>query len=47
MTWLLKAIFRKLAQTQKALDFIAQQNWKTDEVLLVGHSAGAHLEHYV
>ncbi|MDB0280963.1 alpha/beta hydrolase [Acinetobacter seifertii] len=32
-----------VAQTQKALDFIAQQNWKTDEVLLVGHSAGAHL----
>jgi len=32
-----------VAQTQKALDFIAQQNWITDEVLLVGHSAGAHL----
>lgn len=32
-----------VAQTQKALDFIAQQNWKTDKVLLVGHSAGAHL----
>lgn len=36
-------ISQMVAQTQKALDFIAQQNWKTDEVLLVGHSAGAHL----
>ncbi|HEM6661986.1 TPA: alpha/beta hydrolase, partial [Acinetobacter baumannii] len=32
-----------VAQTQQALDFIAEQNWKTDEVVLVGHSAGAHL----
>ncbi|MDC4278544.1 alpha/beta hydrolase [Acinetobacter baumannii] len=32
-----------VAQTQQALDFIAEQNWKTGEVVLVGHSAGAHL----
>jgi acetyl esterase/lipase len=27
----------------QALDFIREQGWKTDEVVLVGHSAGAHL----
>lgn len=30
-------------QIQQGLDFIAQQDWLTNEVLVVGHSAGAHL----
>ena len=30
-------------QIQKALDFIQQQTWCTEHVVLVGHSAGAHL----
>ncbi|ENU21710.1 hypothetical protein F993_03631 [Acinetobacter proteolyticus] len=30
-------------QIQKALDFIQQQAWSTQEIMLVGHSAGAHL----
>lgn len=32
-----------VAQVHQALDFIAEQEWITDEVVLVGHSAGAHL----
>jgi acetyl esterase/lipase len=32
-----------VVQIGNALDFIAEQDWKTREVLLVGHSAGAHL----
>ncbi len=36
-------ISEMIMQIQKALDFIAKQNWKTNEVQLVGHSAGAHL----
>ncbi|QXA08711.1 alpha/beta hydrolase [Acinetobacter pittii] len=31
------------SQVNQALDFIREQNWRTDEVILVGHSAGAHL----
>ncbi|MFW1922300.1 alpha/beta hydrolase [Acinetobacter geminorum] len=31
------------SQVNQALDFIREQDWKTDEVVLVGHSAGAHL----
>ena len=30
-------------QIQQALDFIQQQAWSTQEMMLVGHSAGAHL----
>ena len=30
-------------QIQHALDFIEQQIWRTKHVILVGHSAGAHL----
>lgn len=30
-------------QIQQALDFIQKQSWMTKEILLVGHSAGAHL----
>ncbi|TDI12706.1 alpha/beta hydrolase, partial [Acinetobacter baumannii] len=29
-----------VAQAQQALDFIAKQNWKIGEVVVVGHSAG-------
>lgn len=32
-----------VAQVKQALDFIQQQPWITQHVLLVGHSAGAHL----
>lgn len=31
------------SQINQALDFIREQDWKTNEVVLVGHSAGAHL----
>ncbi|WP_336168387.1 alpha/beta hydrolase [Acinetobacter sp. 161(2023)] len=31
------------SQVLQALDFIREQYWRTDEVILVGHSAGAHL----
>ncbi|MCU7695841.1 alpha/beta hydrolase [Acinetobacter sp. AYS6] len=31
------------SQVYQALDFIREQHWRTDEVVLVGHSAGAHL----
>ncbi|MFY5897331.1 alpha/beta hydrolase [Acinetobacter pittii] len=31
------------SQVNQALDFIREQDWRTDEVVLVGHSAGAHL----
>lgn len=31
------------SQINQALDFIREQDWRTDEVVLVGHSAGAHL----
>lgn len=30
-------------QVKQALDFIQQQPWITEELILVGHSAGAHL----
>ena len=30
-------------QVKQALDFIVQQDWMTEELILVGHSAGAHL----
>lgn len=32
-----------VSQVNQALDFIREQDWKTNEVVLVGHSAGAHL----
>lgn len=32
-----------VSQVNQALDFIREQDWRTDEMLLVGHSAGAHL----
>jgi len=32
-----------VTQVHQALDFIGEQEWITDEVMLVGHSAGAHL----
>ena len=32
-----------VTQVYQAFDFIAGQDWITDEVVLVGHSAGAHL----
>jgi len=32
-----------VSQVNQALDFIREQNWRTEEVVLVGHSAGAHL----
>ncbi|NUG52391.1 alpha/beta hydrolase, partial [Acinetobacter lactucae] len=32
-----------VSQVNQALDFIREQDWRTDEVVLVGHSAGAHL----
>lgn len=31
------------SQVNQALNFIREQDWKTDEVVLIGHSAGAHL----
>ncbi|USP41906.1 alpha/beta hydrolase [Acinetobacter sp. XS-4] len=31
------------SQVNQALDYIQEQGWRTDEVVLVGHSAGAHL----
>ncbi|WP_144734633.1 alpha/beta hydrolase [Acinetobacter oleivorans] len=31
------------SQINQALDFIREQDWRTDEMVLVGHSAGAHL----
>ncbi|PPC07724.1 alpha/beta hydrolase [Acinetobacter pittii] len=31
------------SQVNQAFDFIREQDWRTDEVVLVGHSAGAHL----
>ncbi|MBJ9720250.1 alpha/beta hydrolase [Acinetobacter calcoaceticus] len=31
------------SQVYQALDFIREQDWITDQVVLVGHSAGAHL----
>ncbi|GAM30256.1 arylformamidase [Acinetobacter calcoaceticus] len=31
------------SQVNQALNFIREQDWRTDEVVLVGHSAGAHL----
>lgn len=30
-------------QVKQAIDFIVQQDWMTEELILVGHSAGAHL----
>jgi len=30
-------------QVKQAIDFITQQPWMTEELILVGHSAGAHL----
>lgn len=32
-----------VSQVNQALNFIREQDWRTDEVILVGHSAGAHL----
>lgn len=32
-----------VTQIQQALDFIAEQDWITNDVMVVGHSAGAHL----
>lgn len=32
-----------VAQVRQAIDFIVQQDWMTQELILVGHSAGAHL----
>lgn len=32
-----------VSQVNQALDFIREQDWRTDEMVLVGHSAGAHL----
>lgn len=31
------------SQVNQALDYIREQDWRADEVVLVGHSAGAHL----
>lgn len=32
-----------VAQIRLAFDFLLQQTWITDEVIVIGHSAGAHL----
>lgn len=32
-----------VTQVRQAIDFIVQQDWMTEELILVGHSAGAHL----
>lgn len=32
-----------VAQVKQAIDFIVQQDWMSQELILVGHSAGAHL----
>ena len=40
------AIADIVQQIQQALDFISEQSWITKDVILVGHSAGAHLAAY-